>query len=74
MTKLSNLGLTRDKNKLEVEYEKLLTINETLAADLELAIRQKKNIQEEQVTILKNKIRKYMKSILDRRKLFYSLS
>jgi len=74
LTKLSNLGLTRDKNKLEVEYEKLLTINETLAADLELAIRQKKNIQEEQVTILKNKIRKYMKSILDRRKLFYSLS
>ena len=44
-----SLDLTRDKSKLEVEYEKLLTINETLAADLELAIRQKKNIQQEQV-------------------------
>ena len=43
------IGLTRDKSKLEVEYEKLLTINETLAADLELAIQQKKSIQEEQV-------------------------
>ena len=43
------LGLTRDKSNLEVEYEKLLTLNETLAADLQLAIRQKKNIQEEQV-------------------------
>ena len=42
-------GLTRDKSELEVEYEKLLTINETLAADLELAIRQKKTIAEEQV-------------------------
>ena len=42
-------GLTRDKSKLEVEYEKLLTINESLASDLELAIRQKKNITEEQV-------------------------
>ena len=42
-------GLNRDKSKLEVEYEKLLTINETLAADLELAIRQKKCIEEEQV-------------------------
>ena len=34
---------------MEEEYEKLLTINETLAADLELAIRQKKSIEEEQV-------------------------
>ena len=47
------LGLTRDKSNLEVEYEKLLTLNETLAADLQLAIRQKKNIQEEQVNFYK---------------------
>lgn len=46
-------GLTRDKSKLEVEYEKLLTINETLATDLGLAIRHKKNIKEEQENILK---------------------
>jgi len=46
-------GLTREKSKLEVEYEKLLTINETLANDLELAIRQKKNMNEEQEKILK---------------------
>ena len=46
------IGLTREKSKLEVEYEKLLTINETLANDLELAIRQKKNIKEEQVNLM----------------------
>ena len=43
-------GLTREKDKLEIEYEKLLTVNETLAADLELTIRLKKSIEEEQVS------------------------
>ena len=38
-------GLTREKDKLEIEYEKLLTVNETLAADLELTIRRKKGIE-----------------------------
>ena len=33
-----------------MEYEKLLTVNETLAADLELTIRLKKSIEEEQVS------------------------
>merc|ERR1711997_114696 len=39
--------------KIEIEYEKLLTVNETLAADLELTIRLKKSIEEEQEKILK---------------------
>ena len=43
-------GLTREKDKIEIEYEKLLTVNETLAADLELTIRLKKSIEEEQVS------------------------
>ena len=32
-------ALTTEKKKLEKEYEKLLTINETLAADLENTLR-----------------------------------
>ena len=45
------IGLTKEKSSLEVEYEKLLTVNETLATNLELTIRQRKRIEEEQVCL-----------------------
>jgi len=46
-------SLTKERNQLEVDYEKLLTLNEGIAADLEKTVRYKRRIEEEHEAVLK---------------------
>lgn len=45
-------SLTKERHDLEVEYEKLMTMNETLAADLSKTLREKKRLEEEHQCVL----------------------
>ncbi len=46
-------NLTKERNSLEFEYEKLLTLNEGLANDLEKSLRLKRRLEEEHDNVLK---------------------
>jgi chromosome segregation ATPase len=46
-------SLTRERHDLEVEYEKLLTLNEGIASDLERTVRHKRRLEEEHEAVLK---------------------
>ena len=46
-------SLTKERNDLEVEYEKLLTLNEGIASDLEKTLRYKRRLEEEHEAVLK---------------------
>jgi len=46
-------SLTKERNQLEVDYEKLLTLNEGIAADLEKTVRYKRRLEEEHEAVLK---------------------
>merc|ERR1712045_321902 len=46
-------SLTKERNDLEVDYEKLLTQNEGIATDLEKTIRYKRRLEEEHEAVLK---------------------
>jgi len=45
--------LTKERHDLEVEYEKLLTLNEGIASDLERTLRQKRRLAEDHEAVLK---------------------
>lgn len=46
-------SLTKERNHLEVEFEKLLTQNEGIASDLEKTLRVKRRLEEEHEAVLK---------------------
>ena len=46
-------SLTKERNDLEVDYEKLLTQNEGIATDLEKTLRGKRRLEEEHEAVLK---------------------
>jgi len=46
-------SLTKERNQLEVDYEKLLTLNEGIASDLEKTVRYKRRLEEEHEAVLK---------------------
>jgi len=46
-------SLTKERNALENEYEKLLTLNEGIASDLEKTLRQKRRLAEDHEAVLK---------------------
>ena len=46
-------SLTKERNDLEVDYEKLLTQNEGIATDLEKTLRAKRRLEEEHEAVLK---------------------
>jgi len=46
-------SLTKERNDLETEYEKLLTLNEGIASDLEKTLRYKRRLEEEHEAVLK---------------------
>lgn len=46
-------SLTKERNDLFVDYEKLLTQNEGIASDLEKSLRQKRRLEEEHEAVLK---------------------
>jgi len=46
-------SLTKERNNLEVDYEKLMTLNEGIATDLEKTVRYKRRLEEEHEAVLK---------------------
>jgi len=46
-------SLTKERNQLEVDYEKLLTLNEGIATDFEKTVRYKRRLEEEHEAVLK---------------------
>lgn len=46
-------SLTKERNDLEVEYEKLLSLNESIVSDLDKTIRYKRRLEEEHENVLK---------------------